>query len=181
MRGPYRSEPGYDYILQGLTGWMSLTGEPGGPPAKSGLSLVDYAGGYVAAIALLAGVHAARRDGVGMDCDLSLFDTAISLLTYPAIWWLNGEIEPVRKSKSAHPSLIPFQAFEANDGWLVVACPKEKFWQRLTIAIGCPELASDPRFRNFKARHENSDELAAILDRFGWPARCQPCLTCFER
>jgi len=63
---------------------MDITGEPSGPPTKSGLSLVDYSGGLVAAIAVLAGVHAARRDGVGMDCDVSLFDTAISMLTYPA-------------------------------------------------------------------------------------------------
>ena len=72
-----REEPGYDYVLQGLAGWMELTGEPDGPPTKSGLSLVDYSGGFVAAISLLAGVHAARRDGVGMDCDVSLYDTAV--------------------------------------------------------------------------------------------------------
>ena len=64
---------------------MDLTGEPSGPPTKSGLSLVDYSAGLVAAVAMLAGIHAARRDGVGMDCDLSLFDTAVAMLTYPAI------------------------------------------------------------------------------------------------
>lgn len=83
MTGPRKREPGYDYVLQGLAGWMELTGEPDGPPTKSGLSLVDYSGGFVAAISLLAGVHAARRDGVGMDCDVSLYDTAVSMLTYP--------------------------------------------------------------------------------------------------
>jgi crotonobetainyl-CoA:carnitine CoA-transferase CaiB-like acyl-CoA transferase len=72
MTGPRHSQPGYDYILQGIAGWMSLTGEPGEPPAKSGLSLVDYCGGLVAAPSLLIGVHAARRDGTGMDCDVSL-------------------------------------------------------------------------------------------------------------
>ena len=71
MTGPRSGEPGYDYVLQALGGWMSLTGEPGGAPQKAGLSLVDYSGGFVAAIALLAGIHAARRDGVGTDCDLS--------------------------------------------------------------------------------------------------------------
>ena len=85
MSGPRASEPGYDYILQGIAGWMDITGEPSGPPTKSGLSLVDYSGGLVAALSILAGVHAARRDGVGMDCDVSLFDTAIAMLTYPAI------------------------------------------------------------------------------------------------
>ena len=81
MTGPRSTEPGYDYILQGLAGWMSITGDPSGPPTKSGLSLVDYSGGLVAAVSLLSGLHAARRDGVGGDCDISLYDTAISMLT----------------------------------------------------------------------------------------------------
>ena len=107
MTGPRSTEPGYDYILQGLAGWMSLTGEPDSPPAKSGLSLVDYSGGLVATIALLVGLHAARRDGVGMDCDVSLFDTAINLLSYPATWHMTAGFEPQRTSHSAHPSLVP--------------------------------------------------------------------------
>jgi crotonobetainyl-CoA:carnitine CoA-transferase CaiB-like acyl-CoA transferase len=77
--GPRRAEPAYDYVLQAMAGWMSLTGEPDGPPVKSGLSLVDYAGGYVSALALLAGVWRARRDGEGCDCDPSRFETALSL------------------------------------------------------------------------------------------------------
>ena len=164
MTGPRASEPGYDYILQGAAGWMDITGEPGGPPTKSGLSLVDYSGGLVAAISILAGVHAARRDGVGMDCDVSLFDTAISMLTYPAIWNLNGDFTPRRTHHSAHPSLVPFQAFQVADGWIVVASPKEKFWQRLAAALGRPDLAVDERFRDFGARRRNADELLPILD-----------------
>ena len=164
MTGPRASEPGYDYILQGIAGWMDITGEPSGPPTKSGLSLVDYSGGLVAATSILAGVHAARRDGAGMDCDVSLFDTAIAMLTYPAIWALNGDFQPTRTHHSAHPSLVPFQAFQAADGWLVVACPKEKFWARLATAIGRAELATDSRFASFAARRRNADELLAILD-----------------
>lgn len=164
MTGPRSAEPGYDYILQGLAGWMSITGEPGGPPTKTGLSLVDYSGGYVAALAVLAGLHAARRDGTGMDCDVSLYDTAVSLLTYPATWHLNGEWTPQRTRHSAHPSLVPFQNFEAADGWLVVGCAKEKFWQRLTEAIERPELAADPRFATFAARREHRGELLPLLE-----------------
>ena len=164
MTGPRAEEPGYDYVLQGIAGWMNLTGEPDGPPAKSGLSLVDYSGGLVAAISMLAAVHAARRDGRGADCDLSLFDTALGMLTYPAIWQLNGDFTPRRTKHSAHPSLVPFQAFQAADRWLVVACPKEKFWQRLTTVIGRPELATDPRFLTFAGRRENAEELLSILD-----------------
>jgi crotonobetainyl-CoA:carnitine CoA-transferase CaiB-like acyl-CoA transferase len=164
MTGPRRDEPGYDYVLQGLAGWMSLTGDPDGPPTKSGLSLVDYSGGFVAAIALLAGLHAARRDGRGMDCDVSLYDTAIGLLTYPAVWHLNAGFQPVRTRHSAHPSLVPFQAFEAKDGWLVVGCAKEKFWSRLVQVLGRPELGEDPRFATFADRQRHSDVLLPILE-----------------
>ncbi|GAA4615112.1 CaiB/BaiF CoA transferase family protein [Saccharopolyspora hordei] len=164
MTGPRSKEPGYDYVLQALGGWMSLTGEPGGPPQKTGLSLVDYCGGYVAAISLLSGIHAARRDGVGMDCDLSLYDTAISLLTYPGTWHLTADYEPTRTRRSAHPSLVPFQAFEAADGWLVVGCAKEKFWQRLTEVIGQPELAADERFATFADRDRNRSEILPLLE-----------------
>jgi crotonobetainyl-CoA:carnitine CoA-transferase CaiB-like acyl-CoA transferase len=163
MSGPRRAEPAYDYILQGIAGWMSLTGEPDGPPTKSGLSLVDYCGGLVAALALVTGIHAARRDGLGMDCDLSLFDVAVSMLSYPATWHLSGGFNPVRTSHSAHPSLVPFQNFETADGWIVVGCAKEKFWRSLTGVIAHPELADDPRFRDFAARYRNRDALIPIL------------------
>lgn len=164
MTGPRRAEPGYDYILQGLAGWMSLTGEPDGPPAKSGLSLVDYCGGLVAAISVVSGIHAARRDGIGMDCDISLYDVAITMLTYPATWHLNAGFEPVRTARSAHPSLVPFQNFQTADGWIVIGCAKEKFWTRLTKVIGRVELADDARFKTFDDRRLNAGELQEILD-----------------
>jgi len=164
MTGPRKAEPGYDYILQGIAGWMDLTGEPDGPPTKSGLSLVDYIGGIVGALALVTGVHAARRDGIGMDCDVSLFDAAISMLTYPAVWHLNGGFEPERLSRSAHPSLVPFQLFPTADDWVVVGCAKEKFFVRLAESIGQPELATDERFVNFEARRVNRETLIPILD-----------------
>ncbi|MFD0524956.1 CaiB/BaiF CoA transferase family protein [Paractinoplanes durhamensis] len=163
MTGPRAKQPGYDYILQGLAGWMELTGEPGGPPTKSGLSLVDYSGGFVAAISLLAGVHAARRDGVGMDCDVSLYDTAIGMLTYPAAWHLNAGFAPARTHHSAHPSLVPFQVFPSADGWIVVGCAKEKFWQRLVQVLAVPAL-DDPRFATFATRREHAAELLSLLD-----------------
>lgn len=165
MTGPRQSEPGYDYVLQGLAGWMDLTGEPDGPPTKSGLSMVDYSGGFVAAISLLAGVHAARRDGKGMDCDVSLYDTAMSLLTYPATWHLNAGFQPTRTRHSAHPSLVPFQAFQAKDGWMVVGCAKEKFWQRLAIVVGHPEWGeADSPYGSFSGRQQSSPELLAKLE-----------------
>lgn len=162
MEGPRAAEPAYDYILQGLAGWMSLTGEPDGPPTKSGLSLVDFCGGIVAALALVTGIHAARRDGVGMDCDVSLFDVAIGMLTYPAAWLLNADHEVVRARHSAHPSLVPFQNFETADGWIVVACAKEKFWDRLVDVLGRGDLAHE-RFATFADRLEHRDEVVGWL------------------
>lgn len=177
MTGPRRAEPGYDYILQGIGGWMSLTGEPGGPPAKSGLSLVDYIGGIVAALSLVSGVHAARRDGRGMDCDVSLYDVAISMLTYPAVWHLNGGFEPERTARSAHPSLVPFQLFPTSDGWIVVGCAKEKFWQRLAKAIGRGDLAQDERFADFDGRNRNRETLIPLLDEAFATRTCEEWLT----
>ena len=165
MTGPLSTEPGYDYILQGLAGWMSLTGEPEGPPTKTGISLVDYSGGYVAAIALLAGVHAARRDGKGMDCDISLYDVAVSLLTYPATWHLNKGWLPARTTRSAHPSLVPFQLFKGSDGnWFLVGCAKEKFFDRVAETVGRPELADHPDYATFADRAANRGALIGILD-----------------
>lgn len=163
-QGSRRSEPGYDYLLQGLAGWMALTGEPEGPPTKSGLSLVDFSSSYAAALALVVGVHAARRDGVGLDCDLALFDVAIGMLNYLGTWHLTAGHEPQRTANSAHPSLTPFQNFRAADGWVVVACAKEKFWRRLTDAMGWSDLRDDPRFASFADRAEHADGLIATLD-----------------
>ncbi len=164
MTGPRRAEPAYDYILQGMAGWMSLTGEPDGPPAKSGLSLVDYSGGYVAALALMSGIHAARRDGIGMDCDTSLFDVAMGMLTYVATWNLTGGTVPQRMAHSSHPSIVPFGAFETADGWIVVVCAKEKFFVRLCDVLGRPELAADKRFSSAAARYRHRSELVPILE-----------------
>jgi len=166
MTGPRRTQPAYDYILQGLAGWMDVTGEPDGPPEKTGLSLVDYTGGYVAIVSLLAALHGARRDGIGGDCDVSLFDTAVSLLNYLATWNLTGGYQPVRTARSAHPSLVPFQNFETADRWIVVGCAKEKFWRRFVQVLGLEPLADDPRFGTFAERFENRDTLlATIQDR----------------
>lgn len=165
MTGPRRAEAGYDYIMQSMAGWMSLTGEPDGPPTKSGLSLVDLSGGYVAAIALLSGLWRARRDGVGCDCDVSLFETALHELMYIATWAATRGYEPQRMPESAHPSIVPFQTFATADGWIVVACAKQKFWEQLCRAIDREDLLADERFANFERRNRSRDELLPILRR----------------
>lgn len=162
--GPRAAEGAYDYVVQGLAGWMSLTGAPDDPPTKSGLSLVDLSGGYVAALALLAGVWRARRDGTGCDCDLSLFETALSLLTYVGTWVASRGYEPQRHRNSAHPSIVPFQGFPTRDGWLMIACAKEKFWLGLTEVIDRPDLAGDERFASFAAREQHRELLTGELE-----------------
>src|SRR5690625_4629211 len=163
MTGPRKNEPGYDYVIQALTVWMDITGEPDGPPTKSGLSIVDFSAGYVAALALMSGLWAAKRDGVGVDCDVSLFDTGLAMLTYPGVWHLNADFEPKRTRQSAHPSVVPFQAFQAADGWFVIAAANEKFWGRIAGAIGRPDLAEHPDYRTLSDRQRNSEALLATL------------------
>jgi crotonobetainyl-CoA:carnitine CoA-transferase CaiB-like acyl-CoA transferase len=164
MTGPRAAEGGYDYMMQGLAGWMSLTGEPDGPPTKSGLSLVDLSAGYASVIALLAGLWRARRDGVGCDCDVSLFETALHELMYIGPWAATHGYVPPRRANSAHPSIVPFQNFRCADGWLVIGGAKQVFWERLCEVIGRPELADDPRFATMAGRNENRDELVPLLD-----------------
>jgi len=178
MTGPRAAEPAYDYILQGMAGWMSLTGEPDGPPEKSGLSLVDYSGGYVAALALMCGIHAARRDGVGMDCDTSLFDVAMGMLTYVGTWNLSAGLVPQRMAHSSHPSIVPFGAFETQDGWIVVVCAKQKFFERLCEVLERPDLAADERFSSAAGRYASRLDLLAILDGI---LRSQPSKYWLER
>lgn len=161
--GPRLAQGGYDFTVQGIAGWMSLTGGPDAPPTKSGLSLVDYCAGYVSALSLIAGVWRARRDGVGGDADLSLFETALAQLTYVGTWAASRDFRPVRMADNAHLSMVPFQMFSTADGQMVVACPKTSLWIRLCNAVGRPELADDARFCDYTARSRNRDELVEIL------------------
>jgi crotonobetainyl-CoA:carnitine CoA-transferase CaiB-like acyl-CoA transferase len=167
MTGPRAAEGGYDYVLQGYAGWMSLTGEPDGPPTKTGLSLVDMSTGYAAALALMSGLWAARRDGIGCDCDISLFETAMNLNMYVSTWHLSTGWEPTRTPSSSHPSIVPFQNFATADGWIVVACAKDKFFDLLCGALGLERMTSDRRFSTMAARLEHREacvgELGAVL------------------
>jgi crotonobetainyl-CoA:carnitine CoA-transferase CaiB-like acyl-CoA transferase len=162
--GPRRREGAYDWTMQGLAGWQSLTGDPDGPPTKSGLSLADFCGGYVAAIAILAGVWRARRDGRGADIDLSLFETSLAQLTYVGTWAASHGYQPVRRANSAHQSIVPFQNFETADGWIVIACPKQTLWEQLCNAMNLPELLEDSRFESFAARDEHRVALLGVLE-----------------
>ena len=164
MTGPRAAEGGYDYIAQGMAGWMSLTGDPDGPPTKSGLSLVDMSTGYAAALALMCALWRARRDGVGCDVDVSLFETALNLDMYVSTWHLSRGWEPIRTRNSSHPSIVPFGNFPTRDGWVVIACAKQKFFENLCGALGTEWMLEDERFATIAARLEHRDACVAELE-----------------
>jgi crotonobetainyl-CoA:carnitine CoA-transferase CaiB-like acyl-CoA transferase len=161
--GPRAAQGAYDYVIQGLAGWMSMTGGPDAPPTKSGLSLVDFGGGYVAALSLMAGLWRARQTGQGCDCDVSLLESALALTNYVGTWTATEGYVPERLAESAHPSIVPFQNLPTSDGWIVVACAKERLWRAFCAAIGDPELADDERYASFAARRCHREQLVAHL------------------
>jgi crotonobetainyl-CoA:carnitine CoA-transferase CaiB-like acyl-CoA transferase len=161
--GPRAAEPAYDYLIQGYAGWMSVTGEPDGPPGKCGVSIVDFAGGWVSMAGLLAALWDAQRTGVGRDVDVALLDAAVSMLSYFAVWHLNRGWAPARVADSGHQSLVPAQNFPTRDGWIVVFCNKPKDWTALCDALERPDLELDPRFATFADRAANKAALVALL------------------
>jgi succinate---hydroxymethylglutarate CoA-transferase len=162
--GPRRSWPGFDYLMQAEAGWFSLTGEPGSPPARCGLSVVDMMTGVAMAFGLLAALTAARATGKGRDIDVSLFDLALHNTSYVSTWYLNAGAITERLERSAHPSLTPCQLYRTADGWIYLMCNKEKFWPTLCGKLGRPEWGDDPRFARFKDRLANRALIQDMLD-----------------
>ena len=162
--GSRKGWPGYDYLIQAECGFLWMTGEPDGPPARFGLSMVDYMTGMTAAFALMCGLHAARASGIGRDVEVSLFDVAMHQLSYPATWYLNEGHETTRVPRSAHPYLVPSQLYRTRDGWIFFMCQTQRFWELLCEKIGRAELTREPAFRDQAARHRNRDLLTQVLD-----------------
>ncbi len=161
--GPRADQPAYDYIIQALTGMAALGGEPGGPPARAGVSVVDFSAGLAAAVALLAGVHRARATGLGGDFDTSLFSTALNLTNYVASWVLSRDYRPERQPRGGHPSIVPSQLFEAADGWLMVMCQTDAFYRELARRLDLPVML-EPRFATMTGRYQHKAELLALLE-----------------
>lgn len=161
---PRAKWPGYDYLMQAEAGFLSLTGEPDGPPVRFGLSIVDFMTGTQMAVGLLAAMLDAQRSGTGCDIDVDLLSVAAHQMSYPAVWYLNeGDVTP-RAPRSAHPSVTPSQMFRSADGWMFVMAQLPKFWSILVDAIGQSELKDDPRFRKPADRLANRDALTQVLD-----------------
>lgn len=162
--GSRASWPGYDYLMQAEAGYLSLTGEPDGPPSRFGLSVVDFMSGLFAAFALVSGILEARATGTGRDLDVNLFDAALQNLSYLATWYLNTGHVQGRESRSAHPSLVPSQLYRTRDSHIFIMCNKEKFWPILCQRLGHPDWAADPRFATFRERLANRGEVNERLE-----------------
>ncbi|WP_187369172.1 CaiB/BaiF CoA transferase family protein [Baekduia soli] len=147
-----RDQATYDYLVQALAGTMSITGEPDGPPAKYGVSIVDHVAGTFGALGVLAALQDAQRTGEGRHVDVSLFDTHLSMLTYLAADYLNGGTAPVRHASSAHPYIVPSQLFETADGHIVVMPLAAHMWKKLCTALELDELAADPALDDAEGR-----------------------------
>ena len=160
--GPYRERAGYDFLIQGMGGLMSLTGEPDGEPMKVGVAITDILTGMYAATAVLAALEHRGRTGRGQHVDLALLDVQVAMLANQAQGYLVTRQVPARLG-NAHPSIVPYQAFATRDGHIVIAVGNDGQFQRLCAAAGQPALADDPRFATNAARVANRAELVTLL------------------
>jgi len=175
--GPYRDRGGYDAILQGFTGLMSITGDGEGPPVKVGVALIDAITALYAHGAILAALHHRERTGEGQYLELSLMECGIAALINAATAYLvGGEVQG--RWGSAHPSLVPYQAFRARNGYLMVGAGNERLWKAFCQVVEAPEWADDPRYdsnaKRVACRSELVGEIEARLqarDRDDWVAR----------
>ncbi len=162
--GPYRHRPGYDFLVQAMGGLMSITGDPAGGPMKVGVAVTDVLTGMYAASAILAALAARERTGRGQRIDLALLDVQVASLANQAMSYLVGGSPPGRLG-NAHPNIVPYQAFSARDGDLVVAVGNDAQFSHLCEAGGAPALAADPRFLTNADRVRNRDVLVPLLAR----------------
>lgn len=174
--GPRASDPGYDYLAQALSGFMSVTGDADGPPVRAGVAVSDLSTGMYTSVAVLAALLRRGVSGVGQYIDVALLDTQTAMLANQASSFLVGGVAPGR-SGDWHPSLAPYQMFEATDGSFIIACGNDSQFRTLCGVIGRPELADDDRFAKNPGRVTNrpflADELNQALrtkDRAHWLA-----------
>lgn len=162
--GPYRDHPAFDLTVQAMAGAMSLTGEPGRPPAKMGVPIGDLGGGVFGAYGIVAALYDRERTGAGTHVDIGMFDVQLSFLNYHAQYYLTSGVNP-EPVGSAHPNTVPYQAFRTKDGYLVVAIlGAERFWPRFCEALGLPDLGRDPRYATNAERFARRATLVPLLE-----------------
>ena len=160
--GPYRMRPGFDQVLQGMGGLMSITGEPGGPPIKVGIAVADIAGGMFAAYGIAIALFHRKGTDEGQMIDISLLDSQVAWLTYRAgAYFATGEIpQPLG---SGHPVIVPYQAFKAKDTYINIAVGNDKLWELFCKTIGLENIMNDPKFATNAKRVENKEEIVRII------------------
>ena len=162
--GPYATRAGYDYIIQGMSGLMSITGEPDGPPLKTGVAVTDIFTGIYASTAILAALHQRKETGLGQHIDMSLLDSAVAILANQGMNYLSTGNSPGRMG-NFHPNLSPYQVFECSDGHIIIATGNDQQYQRFCDILQCPELGKNPKFVSNAKRVENRHELDELLSR----------------
>jgi formyl-CoA transferase len=162
--GPLAHLPGYDYVMQGVGGVMSITGEPDGPPMKVGVAIVDLTAGMLALSAILAALRVRDMTGRGQYIDMALFDCHLAwLANVGSNYLVSGEV-PARYGNS-HPNIVPYQTFRTSDGWVVVAVGNDRQWRRFCSAIGQTHLLDDPRFDTNAQRVAHRHVLVPMLEQ----------------
>ncbi|MCD4785479.1 MAG: CoA transferase [Candidatus Eremiobacteraeota bacterium] len=160
--GRLRETAGYDLLVQGMSGVMSLTGEPDGPPFKAGISIGDLVAGMYAIQGILLALYMREKTGLGQYIDISLLEGLVSLLTFQAGKYFATDENALRKGNQ-HPNICPYETFPAGDGYFNIAIGNDKLWQRFCDVMGMNELAGDLRFKTNPLRVRNRDELYEIL------------------
>lgn len=180
MTGPLRDRPSFDIVLQALSGALSVNGEPGSAPVKLGIPLGDLVGGINGPIAILAALHERNATGRGRLIDISLLDGMLGMLGYLAqLAFLTGA-DP-QPQGSQHPNLVPYGAFPAQDGSIIIACLTNSFWERICAALDMPELASDTRFDTIEKRRDNRNAVNGIIAGFTQQQSVQQLVEVFTR
>jgi len=160
--GPYSSRPGYDVLIQAMGGFMSVTGEPDGPPQKAGIPIADIMAGMYATVAVCAALRHREVTGEGQYVDIGMLDTQAAMLSMMALNYLATGVSPKRLG-NAHPNIVPYQSFATADGDIVIAAANDGQFKRLCAFAGVAELAADPRFKTNDQRVRNRDALIPVL------------------
>jgi len=164
--GPYATRPGYDFMIQGMGGLMSITGErddlPGGGPQKAGVAVADLMTGMYSTVGILAALHERERSGLGQRLDMALLDCQVAMLANQNLNFMTSGKAP-RRAGNAHQNLVPYQVFAASDGHLIVAVGNDSQFRNYCRVIGMPELSADPRYATNPQRVQNREALVPIL------------------
>ncbi len=160
--GPYAHRAGYDYIIQGMSGLMSVTGDPEGQPQKTGVAITDLFTGLYSVIAIQAALHQRNETGQGQHIDMALLDTAVSVTANQALNYLSTGKAPERIGNK-HQNLTPYQVFDCADGWIIIATGNDAQYRRLCMLLELPELADAPEYRTNADRIANRDALTRLL------------------